>query len=300
MPSRSPRRRLARPAFTTVIVAVVLTAMTAAQFGGQRGSRGSGRGGGGGGQFGQGRLPEGRSVPPRYPPEHFEDGAFTVCKIEYTSVTREAEGAGWSTDYPYAGINVMTRLSELTKTPVSRDAQGFPNYWVVRITDPALFQCPFTMASDVGTMGLSSEEAAALRLYLLKGGFLWVDDFWGTPAWEQWSSEMHKVLPEFRIVDIPLEHPIRRMMFSVEQIPQVTNIGHWRRSGNTQERGSDSPFANFRMIADERGRVMVLMTHNTDIGDSWEREGEDREFFLQFSSNGYALGVNVVLYSLSH
>jgi hypothetical protein len=68
----------------------------------------------------------------------------------------------------------------------------------------------------------------------------------------------------------------------------------------TSERGPDSPHANFRMIADEQGRIMVLMTHNTDIGDSWEREGEDREFFLQFSPNGYSLGINVVLYALSH
>src|SRR6185295_13019245 len=160
-----------------------------------RGGRGGGRGGGGrggggggfGGGFGQGRLPEGRAVPPRYPPPDFEDGAFTVCKIQYTSVTREAEGAGWSTDYPYAGINLMTRLSELTKTPVSRDEDGNPNYWVVRLTDDALFRCPFTIASDVGTMGLSDVEAARLREYLLKGGFLWVDDFWGSAAWAQWA-----------------------------------------------------------------------------------------------------------------
>jgi hypothetical protein len=253
-------------------------------------------------QFRQfGRLPEGRNVPPRYPPPGFEDGAFTVCKVEYTSVTSEPEGVGWSTDYPYAGINLMTRLSELTKAPVSRDAQGNPNYWVVRLTDPELFQCPFTMASDVGTMGLSSQEALRLHDYLLKGGFLWVDDFWGTPAWEQWASQMRKALPEYPIVDVPADHPLRRMMFPVTEVPQVTNIQHWRRTGgDTKERGDDSPYADFRMIADARGRVMVVMTHNTDIGDSWEREGEDHEFFVRFSPRGYQLGINVLLYSMTH
>ena len=248
-----------------------------------------------------GRLPEGPGVPVRYAQPGFEDGAFTVCKVQYTSVRYEDMGVGWATDYPYAGINLMTRLSELTKTPVSRDEQGFPNYWVVRPTDPALFRCPFTMASDVGTIGLSVEEAAALRMYFLKGGFLWVDDFWGTPAWEQWSSEIHNVLPEFPITEIPPEHPIRRMMFSIDQIPQVTNIGHWRRTGGeTRERGSDSPYANFRMIANEHGKIMVVMTHNTDIGDSWEREGEDHDFFVRFSPAGYQLGMNVLLYAMTH
>jgi hypothetical protein len=209
-------------------------------------------------------------------------------------------GVGWATDYPYAGINLMTRLSELTKTPISRDPQGNPNYWVVRLTDDALFHCGFTIASDVGTMGLSEQEALRLRQYLLKGGFLWVDDFWGTPAWEQWSGEIHKALPEFPIVDIPPDHAIRHEMFNITDVKQTTNIQNWRRTGNTQERGNDSPHANFRMMADEKGRIMVVMTHNTDTGDSWEREGEDHEFFVEFSPPGYSLGMNVLLYAMSH
>ena len=141
----------------------------------------------------------------------------------------------------------------------------------------------------------------SLRAYLLKGGFLWVDDFWGTRAWQRWAGEMRRVFAEYPIVDVPVDHPIRHTLFQIEEVPQVTSINFWRRSGGyTAERGPDSPHANFRMIADDRGRIMVLMTHNTDIGDSWEREGEDHEFFLQFSPNGYSLGINVVLYALSH
>jgi len=258
-----------------------------------------------GAQFGRqgrwGRLAEGPGVPARYPPPHFEDGAFSVCKLQYTSVRTEMMGVGWATDYPYAGINLMTRLSELTKTPISRDATGYPNYWVVRLTDDALFRCPFLIGSDVGTIGLSPEEAARLRAYLLKGGFLWVDDFWGSEAWAQWSAEIHKALPEYVIEDIPADHPIRHSMFNIQQVPQVTNIQFWRRSGGeTRERGSDSPHANFRMIADDKGRIMVVMTHNTDLGDSWEREGEDHEYFLQFSPDGYAVGMNVLIYAMSH
>jgi hypothetical protein len=195
----------------------------------------------------------------------------------------------------------MTRVSELTKTPASINGEGDPNYWVVRLTDPALFRCPFTMAADVGTIELSALEANRLREYLLKGGFLWVDDFWGTLAWDQWSSEMRRVFPEYPIKDVPRDHPIRHTMFNITRVPQVTNINAWRRTGgDTQERGYDSPYANFRAIIDGKGRIMVLMTHNTDIGDSWERENEDREFFLRFSPDGYALGINAVLYALTH
>ena len=247
------------------------------------------------------RVPEGiGAYPPRYPPADFEDGTFMLCKLQYTSVRYEDMGIGWSTDYPYAGINLMIRLSEMTKTPVTKDERGEPTYWVVRLTDDALFRCPAIMGSDVGTMGLSDAEAERLRDYLLKGGFLWVDDFWGTPAWLQWSSEIHKALPEYQIFDITIEHPIRHMLYPIDEVEQVTNINNWLRTNNTSERGADSPHANFRGIADEKGRLMVVMTHNTDFGDSWERESESREFFERFSPKGYALGINVLLYSLTH
>ena len=252
-------------------------------------------------QWGWGRIAEGPGVPVRHPVDGFSDGTFTVCKLMYTSVVREPLGMGWATDYPYAGINLMTRVSELTTTPISRDAQGEPNYWVVSATDPELFRCPYLMAADVGTLRFSAEEAARMREYLLKGGFLWVDDFWGTRAWVRWSAEMKRVLPGHQIVDIPLDHPIRHTMFDLEKIPQVTAIQNWRGAGySTSERGLDSLHPNFRAIADDTGRIMVLMTHNTDIADSWERESEDREFFLQFSPEGYAVGINVVLYALTH
>jgi hypothetical protein len=91
-------------------------------------------------------------------------------------------------------------------------------------------------------------------------------------------------------------------MFEIATLPQVTNINFWRRNNGqtTAERGDDSPYADFRMIADERGRIMVLMTHNTDVADSWEREGEDPAFFYQFSPSGYALGIDVMLHALTH
>lgn len=252
-------------------------------------------------QRGWGRIPEGYGVPIQRMPADFSDGGFAICKLMYRSVRSEWLGMGWATDYPYAAINLMTRVSELTKTTISRNDDGDPNHWVVSAADPALFRCPYVMAADVGTLHWSDAEVEQMRAYLLKGGFLWVDDFWGTAAWQQWSREIKRVLPEYPIIDVPEDHAIRHMLYNLDEIPQVTAIQNWRGSGfSTSERGSDSPHANFRAIADERGRILVLMTHNTDIADSWEREGEDREYFLQFSPKGYSVGLNVVLYALTH
>jgi len=247
------------------------------------------------------RVMEGPGIPPRFPPKTFEDGTFTICRIMYSSARREANGFGWSTDYPYAAINLMIRASELTKTPISKDTAGEPQFWVVRLTDDALFRCPFSVASDVGTIGLSTQEAARLREYLLKGGFLWVDDYWGTAAAEQWSREIHKALPEYPIVDIQPDHPIRHTLFEAVEIPQVPGINYWQASGgDTSERGSDSQHVDFQGIADDHGRLMVVMSHNTDIGDSMEREAENAAFFNRFSPAGYAVTIDMVIYALTH
>ncbi len=244
---------------------------------------------------------EGPDVPVRVPPANFQDGAVTLCKLMYTSVRREANGLGWSTDYPFGALNLMIRLSELTKTRVTKQPSGEPEYWVVGLMDDSLFDCPFIIGTDVGTIGLSDMEAQRLRQYLLKGGFLWVDDYWGTAAAEQWASEIHKALPEYRIVDVPQDHPIRHMLFDVNEVPQVPGINFWRSSGGgTSERGEDSPHADYQAIADNHGRIMVAMTHNTDIGDSMEREGEEPEFFMRFSAAGYAVTIDMVLYALTH
>ena len=243
-------------------------------------------------------------MPPRLKPADHRDNGFAFCRLAYTSVRSEPEGYGWSTDYPGADQNFMIRLSELTSTKVDLDDRGTPNHWVVEITDPALFTCPFVMTSDVGTIGLSGDEVEPLREYLLKGGFLWVDDFWGTAAWNQWSREIGRVLPpsEYPIIDLPLDHPLFQALYNIWEIPQIANIRFWRRVGgsSTSERGLDSDVAHFRAIMDEGGRILVAMTHNTDIQDAWEREGEDQQFFEQFAPDGYSLGVNVLLHAMRH
>jgi hypothetical protein len=136
------------------------------------------------------------------------------------------------------------------------------------------------------------------------GGFLWIDDSWGSAAWSYIADQMARVLPpgEFPIIDLPRAHPIMRTVYDVPAIPQVPSINHWRRSGGgTSELGRDSAEVYVRGMEDSRGRLMVLLTHNTDISDSWEREGEEpRGYFDAFSPAGSAVGVNVIVYALTH
>jgi hypothetical protein len=256
------------------------------------------------GGFGRNGLVGEQGDAAEIPPKEWPDANVAGCHWYYTSVRREANGAGWRTDYPWGQRHLLLRLSELTKTHVSWVSPEVPHVYLVRLTDDALFHCGYLMASDVGTIGLTPEEADHLRQYLEKGGFLWVDDFWGEAAWDQWTSELAKALPpsEYPIEDVSLSDPLFKSMFQVHEVPQVTSIRFWRSTGGTttSERGAETAVAHLRGIRDKHGRIIVVMTHNTDVSDSWEREGEDPQFFYQFSPRGYALGIDVLLYAMTH
>jgi hypothetical protein len=230
------------------------------------------------------------------------DGDFHFCRVAFRG-NSYGDGGGWGVDYPRADINLSIRLSELTTTRVSMSPDGEPNSLVVTLSDEALYHCPFVMMTEVGAVYFDDQEAASLRQYLLKGGFLWADDFWGSYAWQAWSTEFAKVLPptQYQTRDLPLDHPIFRQMFVIPKVPQIPSINFWAGSGGgTSERGPDSAVPHARGVFDAEGRMMVLLTHNTDVGDSWEREADDPEYFLRFSVDGYAFAVNVLLYALTH
>ena len=239
-------------------------------------------------------------------PDDF-DGKWHYCRPAYNTglagFGRRGGGGSFTTDYPNADINLSIRLSELTKISVSKTAGGDPNHLIVPLESEEIFQCPLLIMSAPGSAVLNAREAANLRAFLLKGGLLWTDDSWGSFQWQRWTNELRKVLPaaEYPIFDIPLDHAIYRSQFVVTEIPQIPNIGFFLRTGGgTSEQGADSAVPVFRGIADSRGELMVVMSHNTDIADSWEREGEDPSYFYAFSPRGYAFGINVVLYAMTH
>ena len=228
-------------------------------------------------------------------------GGFTFCRLAYTSVRRDGSGSGWDTDFPQADRNLPTRLSQLTPTTVTSWSHGEPGFAIVRVTDPEVYQCPFLMATDVGELGFNEAEVTAMRDFLFKGGFFWVDDFWGSRGWDQFARQIMRVLPEFKIVELPLDHSLFEIVYSVPMVPQIPSINSWRRMrGGTSELGPDSATPHMRAILDDTGRILVLITHNTDISDGWEREGDDPEFFYRFSPDAYAIGINVVIWMLTH
>ena len=234
-------------------------------------------------------------------PESF-DGAFNFCRVWFRNAPY-GDGNGWGVDYPRADQNLSTRLSELTRTTISRDTTGEPNHLVVRLTDPELFHCPFVMMTEPGGAYFDQAEAARLQEYLFKGGFLWVDDFWGTAAWENWSDQIGKALPPglYPVKELSLDHPIFHVLYAVNHVAQIPSIGSWfGLGGGTSERGADSAVPHVRAITDESGRIIVLMTFNTDFGDSWEREGDNKAYFKRFGPDGYAFGINVIIYAMTH
>jgi hypothetical protein len=239
-------------------------------------------------------------VAPRFALPGDFDGRFLYCRAFFRN---SYGGGGWATDYPGADNNFSVRLAELTRVSVKFDEDRRPHHVVVRLDDPTLFRCPALFIENVEMLRFTEQEVLGLRNYLLKGGFMWADDFWGSAAWNNWAREISRVLApaEFPIFDIPLAHPVMHTMYDVQDFLQVSAISFWYRSGGrVSERGLDSAEVHYRGIQDSHGRLMVLATHNTDIADTWEREGESVEYFNLFSPRGYAIGVNVVLYALTH
>ena len=248
-------------------------------------------------QFGRGRF-----LPARAATTADFDGQWHYCRVVYRSAF-DGGGGSWTTDFPRADINMSIRLSELTRTKVSFDPSGQPNHLLVRPTSDELFQCPFVIMAAPGSALFNEEEAARLREYVLKGGFLWADDFWGSYSWDWWNDQLQRVLPpaEYPVVTLDSSHPLFSTNVKLTKTPQIPSINFWAGSGGqTSERGPDSAVAESKAVLDGHGRIMVLMTHNTDLGDSFEREGDDPRYFTAMSVPGYAYGINALLYVLTH
>ena len=274
-----------RTVAAVAVLAAALATSADAQFQQRRGGRGG---------FGRGL---GGHTNPAY------DGAFMFCRVVYRNAPN-GDGGGWFVDSWRADQNLSFRVSELTRTNVSRDAAGEYNHVALLLTDAErLSQCPFIMITEPGGAGFDEAEAAGLRTYLQKGGFMWADDFWGDYAFEHWMNELRKALPsgEYPLTDLPLEHPIFHVLYDVKAIAQIPSIQFWYNTGGqTSERGRETAEPHVRAVSDRGGRVLVVMTHNSDFGDAFEREGESREYFERFAGAGYAFGIDTLLYSMTH
>jgi hypothetical protein len=229
----------------------------------------------------------------------FEKDCFTFVRIQYSSTGyRSWGGSGdWTTDWPDADLNLSFRLQQLTSLKVNPDPK------VLRLTDKELFEYPFIYIVEPGELLFSDEEVVILRRYLLNGGFLMVDDFWGEEQWMNMSRQLKRVLPEREAVELPLEHPIFHSVFDLKEKPQIPNVGRgtWSQYDGITWETPDSKEVHYKGIFDDKGRIMVMVCHNTDLGDGWEREGENEYYFREFSEKkAYPLGINIIFYAMTH
>jgi hypothetical protein len=198
----------------------------------------------------------------------------------------------------------LFRLNQLTSLKVN------PQPIVLRLTDSRLADYPFVFMSDVGWQELALAEAQALDAYLEKGGFIWIDDFWGDAEWQNLKRNFAKMPGDWNWRIIPADHPILNTVYPLAACPQVPARIFFEATGqpfdppgvHRQPSGGYPGVreVHFRGLFDAQGRLAGVATHNTDIADGWEREGEDREFFQRFSIQSYAITVNIIAYAMTH
>lgn len=223
----------------------------------------------------------------------FQDDTFTFVRIAYHSWGGGWGRNRWDIDGPDSELNFSFRLQQLTSLKVN------PEPIVLTLTDPRLFDYPFIYIVEPGYLEFSAEEAKALRHYLLNGGFLMADDFWGNDEWFNFEEQMRRVFPDRSWQELPLSHEIFRCVYKLEERPQVPAIGYGM-SGYSYER-PDAKEAHYRAWHDDEGRMMVIACHNTDLGDGWEREGENETYFREYSEKwAYPMGINIVTYAMTH
>lgn len=222
-------------------------------------------------------------------PRGFTTDVFTFARLRYDAAPRPigARRGSWTTDLPDADLNLSHRLQQMTSLRVD------PHARLVRATDPDFADYPLILATAAGSMGLTEQEIVALRKYLLNGGFLLMTDSWGEEAWSHVDRLFRTILPGTRFEELPIEHPLYRMIFQIREKAQVPNIHVGLKIPGTQ--------IQHRVIIDAKGRLMVMGLHNSDDSDGWEREGEDHEYFEKYSEKiAYPLAINIICYVMTH
>lgn len=236
----------------------------------------------------------------------FKKDAFAFTRLQYEA-RYDLYGSGrsesedrWLIDFPLSDLDLSYRLHQMTSLNVDPDGR------LVKMTDKELFDSPFLYVVEPGRGVFKDEELPIMRKYLLNGGFLMFDDFWATQEWEAFAAEMERLFPSStypkqKLVDLEIEHPIFSTVFPLKEKPQVPGIPHFVKAGRTHERGPDGADVHYRGIFDDKGRLMIIACHNTDLGDGWEREGENEEYFRQFSEpKAFPMGINIIVYAMTH
>ena len=216
-------------------------------------------------------------------------GEFHFARVIYTDAGMRPHfgGGWWQQDWPEAETHFMMSVRKLTRLNA-----GDPV--AVRLTDDAIFDLPWIYATQVGYWDLSNEECAHLREYLLRGGFLMTDDFWGEDERAVFERTMARVFPDRPIVEIKGDDSLLHVVFTIDEFTQIPGLRHlgW---GDL----SRLPRPHWRGIYDDSGRLMVAMNYNQDVGDSWE-EADNPAYPEPMTALGYRFGINYIVYAMTH
>jgi hypothetical protein len=217
---------------------------------------------------------------------------FHFARLMYSNSPysrRGRRGGAWMTDYPDAEYHLMDGVNRMTNVEgelVDYYGQGGR---LISLAEDRIFDYPWLYAAEVGQWSLSAEEAAKLREYLDRGGFLLVDDFWGDFEWQTFVQSMQRVFPNRPIVEIDEDDPVMHVVFDVDKSTQIPGA-------NGIPRGS---VPHWRGIYDDADRLIVAINFNMDMGDAWEHTA-DPYYPAQMTAMAYRFAVNYIIYSMTH
>ena len=201
-------------------------------------------------------------------------------------------GTSWTQDYPRADRHFAMAVRRLTRVNVRSVEQP------VNLDDgDDVFNWPWLAAGEMGDWMLTDDQAKKLRDYLLRGGFLMLDDFWGPEEWARFDESMSRVFPDREIVEIDNKDPIFHTVYDLDDRYQI--LGQWALGRGRMSWRVEGTVAQWKGIYDDHNHLMVAMSFNSDIGDSWEW-ADDPRYPEKFSALGMRIGVNYVIYSLTH
>ncbi len=271
---------------------------------GNGGRGGRGGFGGGGRRGGRGGPPPGSTYDVGTPQwkndPGFTNDVFTFARLIYPSWQGYYGGGNWWTDTPDADLNLGFRLHQLTSMKVN------PGLHFINITPNELAKYPFVYIVEPGRLMFSDTQVAAMRKYLLNGGFLMVDDFWGDGQRRNFFEQIKRVLPEYSPTELTIEHPIFHTVFDLKEKPQMPAIPRnsqavVQQTWENWDYYYETHDSHFFGIFDNKGRMMVFVSHNNDFGDGWERETANPDYFHRFSEKqAYPMMINILFYTMTH
>jgi hypothetical protein len=228
------------------------------------------------------------------PTDADEKTEWVFARLRYNSFRGGAGYWGvrgrWSTDYPKAERHFVQGLRRLTRLHV-RSVET-----VVDLDSDEIFQYPWIYGVEVGHWDLNETQAKKMREYLLRGGFLMVDDFHGSIEWEIFMASLRRVFPDRPVVDVPIGDKSNHTLYDVKERPQIPGIVMFY-TGKTYEQDGIEPA--YRGVYDDSGRLMVAICHNMDLGDAWEH-ADLPQYPENYTSMAYRIGVNYILYAMTH